>query len=93
MDTQFTSHAALSALLGTPGLPKFAVLFINVTASPHAALSALPGTPGLAVAHHWLAAMLEQLASRVWPYNAVVYAGVPSPSPTASSPSGSSSNS
>jgi hypothetical protein len=47
--------------------------------------SAYPGTEtsqehclrctNLQVSHYWLAALLESLAARVWPYNAVVYAG------------------
>lgn len=40
-----------------------------------AALAGVPGLAGMQVAHYWLAAMLTGLATRVWPYNAVVYAG------------------
>lgn len=50
------------------------VLSLACCAAP-TELARLPGTVGLQVTHYWLASLLASLATRVWPFNAVVYTG------------------
>jgi hypothetical protein len=62
-------------LPGTLSLVCSTSVVTTQTLANHAEMSALPGLLGLQVTHYWLAALLAALATRVWPYNAVVYQG------------------